>query len=67
MSEDIRDILHIMESGIFDIESIITHEFPLSAHSEAIQTAADPRHSFDAVAELTSVFFLRTKNSRISH
>lgn len=49
MPEDVRDVLSIMDSGMFDIESIITQEFPLSALSEAIQTAADAQHSFNVV------------------
>lgn len=49
MPEDVRDVLSIMESGMFDIESIITQEFPLSALSEAIQTASDAQHSFNVV------------------
>lgn len=49
MPEDVREVLNIMDSGKFDIESIITQEFPLSALSEAIQTAADAQHSFNVV------------------
>lgn len=49
LPEDVRDVLNIMESGKFDIESIITHEYSLSDLSEAIQTAADAQHSFNVV------------------
>ena len=49
MPEDVRDVMAIMESGKFDIESIITQAFPLSALSEAIQTAADAQHSFNVI------------------
>lgn len=49
LPEDVRDVLSIMESGKFDIESIITHEYSLSDLSEAIQTAADAQHSFNVV------------------
>lgn len=54
MPEDVRDVLSIMKSGKFDIESIITQEFPLSALSEAIQTAADAQHSFNVIINFST-------------
>lgn len=44
--EDVRDVMAIMASGKWDLESIITQEFPLEQISEAIQTAADPDKAF---------------------
>lgn len=40
--EDVRDVMRIMASGKWDLESIITQEFPLEQISEAIRLAADP-------------------------
>lgn len=40
--EDVRDVMRIMVSGKWDLESIITQEFPLEQISEAIRLAADP-------------------------
>lgn len=45
--EDVRDVLAIMASGRWNLDSIITQEFPLEQISEAIQTAADPDHAFN--------------------
>lgn len=45
--EDVRDVMAIMSSGKWDLESIITQEFPLEQISEAIQTAADPSSAFN--------------------
>lgn len=49
MPEDVRDVMAIMESGRWDIESIITHEFPWEKLKEAIETAADVKHSLNVV------------------
>lgn len=49
MPEDVWDVLKIMESGKWNIETIITHEFPLSEIETAIQTAADVTKSFNVV------------------
>lgn len=40
--EDVRDVMAMMASGRWDLESLITHEFPLAEIERAIQTAADP-------------------------
>ena len=47
--EDVRDVLTIMASKKWDLESIITQEFPLEYISQAIQTAADPRRAFNVM------------------
>lgn len=47
--EDVADVMKIMESGRWDIESIITHEFPWEKLPEAIETAADVEHSLNVV------------------
>lgn len=49
MPEDVRDVMNIMESGRWDIESVITHEFPWERLPEAIETAADVEHSLNVV------------------
>lgn len=45
--EDVKDVMSIMASGKWDLESIITQEFPLEQISEAIRTAADPDKAFN--------------------
>lgn len=45
--EDVRDVMEIMASGRWDLESIITQEFPLEQIAEAIRTAADPEKAFN--------------------
>ncbi len=47
--EDVRDVMAIMASGKWDLESIITKEFPLEQISTAIQTAADPDQAFNVI------------------
>ena len=42
--EDVKAVMAIMQSGDYDLESIITHEFPLDEIVAAIETAGDPRH-----------------------
>lgn len=49
MPEDVRDVMAIMESGKWDIESIITHEFPWEELKRAIETAADVNHALNVV------------------
>lgn len=49
MPEDVRDVMRIMESGRWDIESIITHDFPWERLTDAIETAADVQHSLNVV------------------
>lgn len=40
--EDVRDVMDFMASGRWNLESLITHEFPLQDIDRAIRTAADP-------------------------
>lgn len=47
--EDVRDVMAIMESGKWDIESIITHEFPWGKLPQAIETAGDVENSLNVV------------------
>lgn len=49
MPEDVRDVMSLMESGAYDIASIITHEFPLDEISRAIATAADTEHALNVI------------------
>lgn len=45
--EDVQDVMKIMASGRWDLESISTQEFPLEQISEAIRTAANPDKAFN--------------------
>ncbi|MBR6337806.1 MAG: zinc-binding dehydrogenase [Ruminococcus sp.] len=47
--EDVRDVFSIMSSGRWDIERIITYEFPIDDISRAIETAADADNAFSVV------------------
>lgn len=49
MPEDVRDVMAIMESGKWNIESIITDEFPWEKLPEAIEKAADVNNSLNVV------------------
>lgn len=51
MPEDVKDVMKIMESRKWDIETIITHKFPLEKLSEAIEKAADVDNSLNVVIE----------------
>ena len=52
MSEDVRDVQEIMASGKWDLEHIITHEFPLTELERAIRTASDVDHAGNVVVEI---------------
>ena len=52
MPEDVYDVQNIMASGKWNLESIITHEFPLEQLEVAIRTAADPQHSGSVVIKM---------------
>ena len=52
MPEDVRDVQEIMSCGQWDLERIITHEFPLSALEQAIRTAGDPEHAGNVVIRM---------------
>ncbi|WP_405917815.1 zinc-binding dehydrogenase [Streptomyces sp. NBC_00728] len=47
--DDVSTVLHIMESGAFDIESIITHEFQQQRIVDAITTASDTHNALNVV------------------
>lgn len=49
MPEDVKDVMDIMKSKNWDIESIITHEFTLQNIEKAIQTASDTEKSLNVV------------------
>lgn len=51
MPEDVADVLNIMKSGTWDIESIITHEFSIDKLSEAIEMAAQSDRAFNVVIQ----------------
>lgn len=52
MPEDVRDVQEIMASGKWDLEHIITHEFPLTELERAIRTASDVDHAGNVVVEI---------------
>lgn len=52
MPEDFYDVSSIMTCGRWDIESIVTHEFPLDMLETAIYTAADPDISGNVVIKM---------------
>lgn len=49
MPEDVRDVMAIMSCGYWDIEKIITHEFPHSRLAEAIETASDADSALNVI------------------
>lgn len=49
MPEDVRDVMSIMESGRWNIESIITHEFPWEQLPQAIETASRTNEALNVV------------------
>lgn len=49
MPEDVEDVIEIMKSGKYDIESIITHEFSLDNIENAIKVASDTSKSLNVV------------------
>lgn len=49
MPEDVADVMNIMESGRWDIESIITHEFPWEQLPQAIETASRTDEALNVV------------------
>ena len=49
MTEDVKDVLKIMESGRWDIESIITHEFSIDDLGEAIEMAAQSDRALNVI------------------
>lgn len=47
--EDVQDVMRIMESGRWNIESIITHEYPWEKLPEAIEKAANVDEALNGV------------------
>lgn len=47
--EDVSDVMSIMESGQWNIQNIITHEYSLDELAEAIETAAKVNESLNVV------------------
>lgn len=52
MPEDVADVQAIMSCGKWNLESIITHEFPLSELEQAIRTAGDVNRSGNVVVRI---------------
>lgn len=49
MPEDVRDVLNIMKSGKWNIEEIITDEYPLKELKNAIEKASKSNESFNVI------------------
>lgn len=47
--EDVRDVMGIMESKKWDIEKIVTHEYPFEQIEEAIKVTGDPNNALNVV------------------
>ena len=47
MPEDVRDVMAIMQSGRWELEKMITHEYPLTELEAAIRQAADVNHALN--------------------
>lgn len=52
MPEDVQDVQEILASGKWDLERIITHEFPLPELEQAIRTAGDAEHAGNVVVKM---------------
>ena len=52
MPEDVWDVQEIMACGKWNLESIITHEFPLEDLGEAIHMAGDVNHAGNVVIKM---------------
>lgn len=52
MPEDVTDVQDMMTSGRWNLESIITHEFPLEELEAAIRTASDVNHAGNVVVRM---------------
>ncbi len=49
LPEDVRDVMKIMKSGTWDIESIITHEYPWEELPQAIEKAEQVNEALNVV------------------
>ena len=47
--EDVDDVLNIMKSGKWDIEKLITHEYPLDDLATAIEKASDVENALNVI------------------
>lgn len=47
--EDVKDVLNIMKSGNWDIEKLITHEYPLDDLATAIEKASDVENALNVI------------------
>ncbi len=47
MPEDVKDVMEIMASGKWNLETIITHEFALGQIEDAIRTASNAEKAFN--------------------
>lgn len=52
MPEDVQDVQEIMASGKWDLEHIITHEFPLNELEQGIRTAGYVDHAGNVVVKM---------------
>ena len=52
MPEDVIDVQKMMSCGKWDLERIITHEFPLEQLETAIRTAGDVNQSGNVVVKM---------------
>ncbi|MGN1346045.1 MAG: zinc-binding dehydrogenase [Eubacteriales bacterium] len=52
MPEDVRDVMAIMKSGRWELEKMITHEYPLTELEAAIRQAADVEHALNVTIRL---------------
>lgn len=52
MPEDVQDVQEILASGKWDLERIITYEFPLPELEQAIRTAGDAEHAGNVVVKM---------------
>ncbi|MGN1134924.1 MAG: zinc-binding dehydrogenase [Oscillospiraceae bacterium] len=51
MPEDVNDVMNIMKSGRWDIEKLITHEYPLSQLEDAIRKASDVNEALNVTVK----------------
>ena len=52
MPEDVLDVMRIMASNEWDLEKIITHEFPLDEIEDAIRMASNPNESLNVTIKI---------------
>lgn len=52
MPKDVQDVQNMMICGKWDLESIITHEFPLDELDTALRMAADVEHSGNVIIKM---------------